>query len=157
AAASPEVPALQVIPPPGATVPASGERHFDATAGVPPPDAKPLPMVSIRLEPSWGYRRFLDSEPSSTDQRFGTPGVFLAGGRVELYPLSRSEGFLRDVGLTGSYLRALAISMTDFDTDTSVDGTWYGYSAGLRLRLLGRTGTFALGLFGAYERWSFTF
>jgi hypothetical protein len=156
AAAAPEA-ALQVTPPPGATGPASGEEHFDATAAVPPPDAKPSPTLSLRLEPSWGYRRFLDTEPSTTDKRFGTPGVFLVGARAELYPLARSEGILRDVGLTGSYFRALAISVTDFDSDTPVGATWYSYSAGIRLRLLGRTGTFALGLFGGYERWSFTF
>jgi len=149
---------LQVTPPPGATGPAPGERHFDATAGVPPPDAKPSPTVSLRLEPSWGYRRFSDTEPSSTNKRFGTPGVFLVGARAELYPLaSGSGGILRDVGLTGSYFRAVAISVTDFDTDTPVGATWYSYSAGIRLRLLGRTGSFALGLSGAYERWSFTF
>jgi len=157
APAAAEVPALQVTTPPGSTSPESAERHFDATAGVPPPDARPLPTFIVRLEPSWGYRRFRDSEPSSTDKRFGTPGVFVVGAHAEVYPLSRSEGFLRDVGLTGSYFRALAITMTDFDTETSVDAVWYGYSAGLRLRLLGRTGTFALGLFGGYERWSFTF
>jgi hypothetical protein len=135
----------------------TGEKRFDPTASVPPPDEPPQ-TFSLRAEPGWGYRRFLDSEPSSTDKRFGTPGVFIVGGRGELYPFATTKaGFMRDFGLTGSYFRAVSIALTDFDKNESISAVWYSYSAGARARLLGRTGPFALGLSAGYEAWVFDF
>jgi hypothetical protein len=133
------------------------EKRFDPTKGVPPPDTEPS-TFSFRLEPSWAYRRFLDTEASSTDKRSGTPGVFLLGARAELYPFGASSGFMQDFGVTGSFFRAFGLALTDFDKNTSVDASWYAWSAGMRLRVLGgRGGPFAIGLTAAYEKWAFTF
>jgi hypothetical protein len=132
------------------------DYHFDATK-VPPPDVSST-AFSLRIEPSWGYRRFLDREPSSSNKRSGTRGVFLIGGSAELYPFAGAQsGIWRDIGLTGSVFRSVGLTMTDFDTNESVDAIWYGYSAGLRARLLGRHSSFALGLSAGYESWVFAF
>jgi hypothetical protein len=145
-----------------ATIPDRVEAPPSTPVVPPPPDEK-LPTVTVRVEPEWAYRRFVDVEPSATDKRFGTPGVFLVGGRAEVYPLARaSGGALRDLGLTGSYARAVSLNLsglasTDVNSNKSVDTQWYRYSAGLRYRALGRSGPFALGLNAGYERWVFDF
>jgi len=149
-----------VVPTVGrATIPDRVEAPPSTPAVPPPPDEK-LPTVTVRVEPEWAYRRFVDVEPSA-DKRFGTSGVFLVGGRAEVYPLARaSGGVLRDLGLTGSYARAVSssgIASTDVNTNKSVETQWYRYSAGLRYRVLGRSGPFALGLDAGYERWVFDF
>jgi len=122
-----------------------------------PSDVRPPPTFSLQLNPSWGYRRFVDAEASTTDKRFGTPGVFLMGTRAEVYPLStvREAGGLRDIGIVGTYTRALTLALKDFDTSKDVDSVWYSYSAGVRGRVMGRATPFALGLSAQYERWVF--
>jgi hypothetical protein len=133
------------------------EKRFDATASVPPPDDQPQ-TFTLRAEPGWGYRRFLDKEASSTDKRSGTPGVFVIGGRAELYPFAGMQaGFMRDLGLTGSYFRAASLTLTDFDKNVPVGAEWSSYSGGVRARLLGRKSPFALGLTAGYENWVFDF
>jgi hypothetical protein len=133
------------------------EKRFDPTKSVPPPDEPPQ-TFTLRVEPAWGYRRFLDTEASSTDKRSGTPGVFLIGGRAEFYPFAGAlAGFMRDFGLTGSYFRAVSITLTDFDKNEPVPAVWYSYSGGVRARLLGRRSPFALGLTAGYENWVFDF
>src|SRR5262249_45348887 len=129
----------------------TAEKRFDPTVAVPPPDELPQ-TFTLRLEPAWGYRRFLDTEASSTDKRSGTPGTFLVGGRAELYPFAGAQaGFMRDFGLTGSYFRAIGLTLTDFDKNEPVEAVWYGYSAGMRARVLGgRRGSFKLGLAAGY-------
>jgi hypothetical protein len=164
-------PAPEPTPPPAAEAPVAvptlspssstqedkAEKRFDPTASVPPPDEPPQ-TFSFRLEPALGYRRFLDTEASSTDKRSGTPGVFLIGGRAELYPFAGSQaGFMRDFGLTGSYFRAISITLTDFDKNEPVPAVWYSFSGGVRARLLGRRSPFALGLTAGYESWTFDF
>jgi hypothetical protein len=65
---------------------------------------------------------------------------------------------MQDFGLTGSFFRAVVLSLKDFDKNTSVDASWYAFSAGMRIRVLGaRGGPFAIGLTAAYEKWAFTF
>ena len=41
---------------------------------------------------------------------------------------------MRDFGLTGSYFRAVSITLTDFDTNQPVPAVWYSYSGGVRGR-----------------------
>jgi hypothetical protein len=133
------------------------EKRFDPTASVPPPDEAPQ-TFTLRVEPGWGYRRFLDTEASSTDKRSGTPGAFLVGARAELYPFAGAQaGFMRDFGLTGSYFRAVSLTLTDFDKNEQVAAEWYSYSGGVRARLLGRRSPFTLGLSAGYENWVFDF
>jgi hypothetical protein len=135
----------------------TAEKRFDPTVAVPPPDEAPQ-TFTLRVEPAWAYRRFLDTEPSSTDKRFGTPGTFIIGARAELYPFAGAQaGFMRDFGLTGSYFRAIGLAVTDFDKNESVDAVWFGYSGGIRARLLGRKSSFGLGLTAGYEGWVFDF
>lgn len=150
---SPVVPPVQ-----RATIPDRAEGPPSTLLAPPPPDEE-LPTVTFRIEPEWAYRRFVDVEPNATDKRFGTPGVFLLGGRAEVYPLARaSEGALRDLGLTGAYARAVSgFASTDINTNSSVDTEWYRYSVGLRYRVLGRSAPFALGLNAGYQRWVFDF
>jgi hypothetical protein len=137
--------------------PATPTKWLDATSA-PPPDGKPLPTFSFRFDPSWGYRRFAESEVSSSDKRFGTPGVFLIGARAEVYPLASADaGILRDVGMTGAYVRAVGVSLTDFDSGAPIDATWFSYSLALRARVLGRTGPFTVGLSAGFQQISFTF
>src|SRR5262249_53882025 len=135
----------------------TAEKRFDPTVAVPPPDEPPQ-TFTLRVEPGWGYRRFLDTEASSTDKRSGSPGVFLIGARAELYPFAGAQaGFMRDFGLTGSYFRAVSITLTDFDKNEPVGAEWYSYSGGVRARLLGRRSPFGLGLSAGYEGWVFDF
>ncbi len=100
----------------------------------------------------------MQTEESSTGKRFGTPGSFLIGGRAELYPLASTEaGPMRDIGITAAYVRAIGVSLTDFDSGKPVDATWYSFSAGLRARILGRTGPFALAFSAGLEEMVFSF
>src|SRR5256885_16146799 len=116
--------ALPDRPEPGTTTAAAPQRE------------QALPALIVLVEPEWAYRRFLDIEPSATNKSFGTAGVFLIGGRVELYPLAAGNSALRDLGVSASYARGLSqspgLAITDLNSDKSVDTQWYRYFAGLK-------------------------
>jgi hypothetical protein len=123
------------------------------------------PTLILRVAPEWGFRRFLDSEPSTSNKSYNASGIVAVGASVEFYPFSTaSAGAMRDFGLTGSYVRAIGLTSRDVDTKdpatgqpTEVDTEWYHYAAGIKLRLLGRSSRFALGFAAGYEQWVFDF
>jgi len=134
--------------------PARDQALSDQLRAVPP---KP-PTLVLELDPEWGFRSFVDTEPSSTDKRFSTPGNFALGGRAELYPLaSVNAGVFRDIGFTGMYARALPFTSRDFDKNEEVDTEWYRYGGALRVRVRPGGNPLTLGFSVGWERWVFDF
>jgi len=135
----------------------------------PPPPEHPLPeqlqpvapkppTLILELDPEWGFRSFVDTEPSSTDKRFSTPGNFALGGRAELYPLaSTNAGVFRDIGFTGVYARALPFTSKDFDKNDEIDTEWYRYGGALKVRVRPGGNPLTLGFIAGWERWVFDF
>jgi hypothetical protein len=121
---------------------------------VPAPAPQPF---AFRVAPEWGYRRFVDSEPSTTDKRYTASGIFALGGRVEVFPF-RSRDATGNFGFRGSFTRSVALRSTDIDTNppTDVDTVFYHYDLGVSYRSP-RSDPFAWTLSLAYERWVFDF
>ncbi len=102
-------------------------------------------FLSLTAGMEMGGRSFHYTDPITDNLRpyqlFGAPSVALA---AELYPLSRSTmPVLRDLGITGSYALAFALSSKLEGTET-VDTSWSRLQAGVRLRV--RTGGPGFGL-----------
>jgi len=116
------------------------------------------PVAAIRLEEEWSYRRFLDSEPSSTDKHYVASGYFVANLRADIYPFSEQAGALHDFGFVGSFGRAFGLQSLEIDTvpPSEVGTTFYHFDAGLAYRVLGSR-PLSLTVGAAYERWVFDF
>jgi len=122
-----------------------------------PPAQKPK-VFAFRLAEELSYRRFSDSEPSSTDKHYAASGIFGLTAQVDVYPFSARAGALGNFGLLGSYGRAIGLKSIDIDTvpPTEVGTDWYHFDAGLQYRFPGSSPlSFKLSL--AYERWVFDF
>ena len=116
------------------------------------------PVAAIRLEEEWSYRRFLDSEPSSTDKHYVASGYFVANLRADIYPFSEQAGALHDFGFVGSYGRAFGLKWLEIDTipPSEVDTTFYHFDAGVAYRVPSSR-PLSLTVAAAYERWVFDF
>jgi hypothetical protein len=121
---------------------------------VPPPEPQ---LFAVRVAPEWGYRRFVDSEPSTTDKRYTASGIFALSGQVDVFPF-RNADVLDNLGFRVSFAHAVALRSTDIDTTppSDVGTTFYHYDLGVAYRPL-RPGPFAWVLSIAYERWVFDF
>jgi len=102
-------------------------------------------FLSLTAGMEMGGRSFHYTDPITDNLRpyqlFGAPSVALS---AELYPLSRSSiPVVRDLGITGSYALAFALSSKLEGTET-VDTSWSRLQAGVRLRV--RTGGPGFGL-----------
>lgn len=136
-----------------------GQDRSQALAHVPPAEPRSI-AVRFTLSPEWGYRSFVDREPSSTDKRYNAPGVPGAAARLEIYPLAFVSPAIevgKDFGVTASYSRAFGLSSRDVDTDTDVDTRWYQFAFGARYRMLGGSRPLALGFTAGIQRWNFDF
>jgi len=116
------------------------------------------PVAAIRLEEEWSYRRFLDSEPSSTDKHYVASGFFVVNLRVDVYPFSEQAGALRDFGFVGSYGRAFGLKSLEIDTipPSEVATTFYHFDTGLAYRIPSSS-PLSLSFAAVYERWVFDF
>jgi hypothetical protein len=110
------------------------------------------PRVVLGTDFSWGYRKFLDSEPSTSSKRYNANGAPGFGIRAEAYPLPA-------LGLTFNYARAVGLKSNDVDTNAQLGTEWWRISGGLKLRLLGikRVAPVALSLTAGVERHVFEF
>ena len=114
------------------------------------------PVATIRLEEEWSYRRFLDSEPSSTDKHYVASGFFVANLRADIYPFSEQAGALHDFGFVEWYGRAFGLKSLEIDTipPSEVDTTFYHFDAGVAYRVPSSR-PLSLTVAAAYERWVF--
>jgi uncharacterized protein YbjQ (UPF0145 family) len=130
-------------PKPDAAVVAPIPGAVETKVAPPPEDEKPareknqvstaLVVASVAFEV--GGRRFAYSDPITSNTRdydvFGAP---MPSAALELYPAAgTSIPFLRDLGLTGSFSRAVGISSAT-KTGTKLDTTWMRIGGGLRAR-----------------------
>jgi len=113
------------------------------------------PVAAIRLEEEWSYRRFLDSEPSSTDKHYVASGYFVANLRADVYPFTDR---LKNFGFLGSFGRAFGLKSLEVDTipPSEVGTTFYHFDAGLQYRVPSSS-PLSLTFAAAYERWVFDF
>src|SRR4029079_6096499 len=100
----------------GAALPLLFASHVYAQEATPEPPAPKPQALAARLAPEWGYRRFVDSEPSTTDKRYTASGIFALGARVDVYPFTDRTDALGRLGFFGSYARALGLKSIDIDT-----------------------------------------
>lgn len=115
-------------------------------------------VLALRLAPEWSYRRFSDSEPSSTDKHYAASGIIGANLHVDLYPFSGRADALGNLGFLASYAQALGLKSIDIDTIpvTEVATDWYQFDAGVQYRLPSSS-RLSITLSAAYERWVFDF
>jgi uncharacterized protein YbjQ (UPF0145 family) len=115
-----------------------------ATPGAPPPEdttgareknkvSTAILVASVAFE--IGGRRFAYSDPITANTRdydvFGAPMPAIG---LEVYPAAGTKiPFLRDLGLTGSFSRAIGISSAT-KSGTTLDTTWMRFGGGLRAR-----------------------
>jgi hypothetical protein len=135
--------------------------HLHAQDALPATTAPTTPtpdLVAVRIAPEWGYRRFVDSEPSTSDKHYAASGIFLLGARADVYPFTGRTDALGNLGFTGSYTRAFGLTSIDIDTipPTEVDSNFYHADIGLQYRL-SSGGRLVPTLVAAYERWVFDF
>jgi hypothetical protein len=136
----------------------SVDLHAEVAVATPVPREKKPKVVALRLAPEWSYRRFSDSEPSSTDKHYAASGIFGLSAHLDIYPFSERAGALHNLGLLGSYGRAVGLRSIDIDTTppTEVGTAFYHFDAGLQYRFPSST-PFSFTLSAAYERWVFDF
>jgi len=123
------------------------------------------PTVVFSVAPEWGYRFFVDAEPSSVDKHYRALGIFGLRLHAEIYPLAALGSGVadawRDIGVIGTYTRAFGLESQDIDKvpppPEIVETEWYHYLIGLRYRALGGTSPLSLGFSVAFERWVFDF
>ncbi|HKQ71365.1 MAG TPA: hypothetical protein VJT73_18605 [Polyangiaceae bacterium] len=96
------------------------------------------PFIRFSAAPEWAFRRFRDSEPSTTDKSYAASGIPSLRFDVAIDPLRYQEGALRDLEFTFFYARALALTSWDIDTREkggtfrTIDTSWWRYGAGVR-------------------------
>jgi hypothetical protein len=115
------------------------------------------PLVAFRVAPEWGYRRFVDSEPSTTDKHFAASGIFAISARVDVFPFRNQEP-LENLGFRGSFGRAIGLRSIDIDTQppSDVDTTFYHFDLGTTYRGSAAR-PLAWSLSATFERWVFDF
>jgi hypothetical protein len=126
-----------------------------AEEAAPPTPAIPeRRMLSFRVAPEWSYRRFIDSEPSSTDKHYAASGIFSLGARVDVFPFDGQP----DLGFLASFGHSVGLRSVDIDTTppTDVGTVFYRYDLGVLYRPF-EHGPLAWTLSAAYQRWVFDF
>jgi len=145
--------------------------YAPATPSAPPPPAAPVAYgvegtpprsyaLRFTLSPEWGYRTWLQQEPSSVDKRYVASGIPSQSARVELYPLAFGSPVevAKDFGITFHYARSIPGMVShDIDTDTDFATQWYRFGFGARYRFLGGTRPIAMGVTLGVDRSVFDF
>jgi hypothetical protein len=126
-------------------------------------EGTPPRSVAFRftLSPEWGYRTFIQNEPSAPAKRYVAAGIPSQSARFELYPMAFGASpveVAKDFGLTFHYGRSVPGMVShDIDTETDVGTVWYRFGFGARYRFLGGTRPIAMGVTLGVERSVFDF
>jgi hypothetical protein len=117
-------------------------------------------LFTIMLGGEGRGRHFSYKDPFSDNLRsydLGLAPSLYAG--LKLFPLAKSDvPVLKDLGITGHYLRAVAVN-SELSSGQKLDTTWQRFQVGLRYRIhtSKEPRSTMIGIDASYGKWDFTF